>query len=917
MASNRKSVAKGEKMNKTILIIILLSVFRAAVASERLVPGEYPTIQDAIDAADNGDTVIVEANTYQENIDFIGKAITVRSGHPNDFQTVMDTVIDGRGMSSCVVFRTGEGSNSLLEGFTLINGGGIKVDYSYNNGRISGQAGGGILCLNSSPTIRRCNITGNGLRQASIPSRRPGSGTTSSALCGGGIALIGDCRAVIDNCLITKNQAEYGPGIMIRSYTPEQAASKIISCTIADNSSAIEAPSYEIDCWDTRPVICNAIIWSGNHRSLLITDPALVTYSCLKEVHIFEGDYDGSAEPFDLAGTGGNINQKPLFAAPAADSEEGNYHLLPDSPCINAGDPNYAEKDGLDIDGQPRVLSGRIDIGADEVVPEISVTKPSGGEVWASGSTHEIRWSGKTAGAVDVLLSTDGGSDWQTIEADISNTGGKICTLPEAADSGNCLILVVPSIPDPNVVCTASCVFTIKPYSADPPVQAKWKSLGGDFDRTGLSGNHGPESGCVKWAFETARAVSASITVGHDSTLYIPCEDGKLYALDPNGLLIWSYDANTPLISSPTIGPDGTLYVGGLNGRLYAIDISGNLRWTHSADGFVYSSPAVSAQGKIYIASQDGTLYALAPDGSELWSFETKGPGVVPSGSIFSSPSIGAHETVYVAGLYDSNLYALNPADGSVKWTCHFQSRGWPVASPVVAEDGTTYQTLVYDSNLYAVDPNNGSIIWTTDLKVDCQFVDLYIALNSSLPPVEQIRENCPYWIQLPTELDTYYAYLQYRDASGWSEPVLGPDGTIYVSFDDPYLRAVDPTGVIKWITDLGTIGGFTLTVGSNGNIYAASDDGYLYVVNPHGEEIAHFQSDSWLNFPVIADNLLIVADSRDNSLLITYENNKVYALTPECPEDREPDLHWPADLNSDGAVDVTDMTLLAMYWLN
>jgi outer membrane protein assembly factor BamB len=251
-----------------------------------------------------------------------------------------------------------------------------------------------------------------------------------------------------------------------------------------------------------------------------------------------------------------------------------------------------------------------------------------------------------------------------------------------------------------------------------------------------------------------------------------------------------------------------------------------------------------------------------------------------------------------------------------MKWTCHFKSGGWPVASPVIAGDGTIYQTLVYDSNLYAVDPNNGSIIWTTDLSVNCEFVDLYIALNGSLPPVEQIRENCRYWIQLPTELDTYYAYLQYRDASGWSEPVLGPDGTIYVSFDDPYLRAVDSAGVIKWIADLGTIGGFTLTVGNNGNIYAASDDGYLYVLNPDGEEIARFQSDSWLNFPVIADNLLIVADSRDNSLLITYENNKVYALTPECPEDREPDLHWPADLNSDGVINVTDMTLLATYWL-
>ncbi|MGB2865066.1 MAG: PQQ-binding-like beta-propeller repeat protein, partial [Sedimentisphaerales bacterium] len=186
-------------------------------------------------------------------------------------------------------------------------------------------------------------------------------------------------------------------------------------------------------------------------------------------------------------------------------------------------------------------------------------------------------------------------------------------------------------------------------------VESKWKSLGGDFARTGLSDSNGPESGCIKWEFETTRAVSSSVTVGADNTVYIPCEDGKLYALDPNGSLIWSYDANSPLISSPTIGPDGTLYVGGMNGKLFAIDINGNLQWTHSTDGFIYSSPAVSTDGNIYVGSQNGVLYALTQDGSELWSFVTKGPGEVLRGSIFASPAIGADETVYIAGLYDPN----------------------------------------------------------------------------------------------------------------------------------------------------------------------------------------------------------------------------------------------------------------------
>ncbi len=868
--------------------MISLSVVSVAVATERLVPSQYPTIQTAINAADNGDTLIVGAGTYNENIDFMGKAITVRSSNPNNFETVKNTIINGRQRDCCVEFSTGESSNSVLEGFTLTDGAGTNVDYSYNNGLLSGQAGGGILCLNSSPTIRHCNITGNGLIQTGTRSRTGGvSGTTTTIHCGGGIALIGNCQATIDNCFIINNQADYGPGIMIRSYTPTEAISTISNCTIANNLSELETPAYEIDCWDTRAVIYNTIIWSGDYRSLLIIDPSLVTYSCVREAYILEGDYYEFAEPFDLAGAGGNINQKPLFVLYPVDSDEGDYHLQPDSPCINAGDPDFAEIAKLDIDGQSRVLGVRIDIGADEVMPEIHVTKPAGGEVWTSGSTHEIQWSGKAGGAVDILISTNGGTDWQTIEKSIPDTGGKMCTLPESVDSSNCLISVVPGIPDPGVICTESGVFTIRPYSPGVAVESKWKSLGGDFTRTGLSNSNGPESGCIKWQFETTRAVSASVTVGVDNRMYIPCEDGKLYALDPNGLLIWSYDANSPLISSPTIGLDGTVYVGGLNGRLYAIDINGNLSWTHDTEGFVYSSPAVSADGKIYVGSQDGVLYALGRDGSELWSFETKGPGDVLRGSIFASPAISADETVYIAGLYDPNLYALNPIDGSIKWICNFESRGWPFASPVIAEDGTIYQTLLHDTNLYAIEPQSGSIIWSVDLA--------------------DPGSGC---------FDPNYAQ-EFGDADGWSEPALGPDGTIYVSFDDPYLRAVDPTGEIQWATRLGDMGGFTLTVSNNGNIYAACDDGNLYVINPDGEEIARFQSDSWLNFPVIADNLLIVADSKDNSLLVTYENNKVYAISPECSEDQVPDLFWPADLNSDGAINVTDMTLLATYWLN
>ncbi len=436
----------------------------------------------------------------------------------------------------------------------------------------------------------------------------------------------------------------------------------------------------------------------------------------------------------------------------------------------------------------------------------------------------------------------------------------------------------------PAIVCT------FLPYSEGSARASEWVSMGGNFRRSGLSEDYGPEVGCVRWQFDANGPVSGSVTVGLDGRVHIPCEDGKVYTLDANGVLLWSYDANSPLLSSPSIGPDGTIYVGSESGTLYAIDVNGSLRWTHPTDGPIYSSPAVSEDGdSIYVCSQAGVLYALEPNGSEMWRFELDGPAELPSAT-FASPAVGADGTIYIAGLYDPNLYAIEPNDGSVKWSCSFEfpvepgnpysemKSGLPFASPVVAADGTIYQTLIYDSNLCAIEPNDGTIKWSVDL-----------------------ADPASGWF------DANYA-LEYFDVDSWSEPALGPDGTIYVSFDDPYLRAVDPNGSIKWVVPIGNTGGFTLAVGSDGLIYATGDDANLYVVDSNGTGLAEFHTDYWLSYPVIAgDDTIIVSGINDEAMLTGDVNSTVWSIQGYGCE----------DLNRDEFVNFIDYALLAADWLD
>jgi len=242
--------------------------------------------------------------------------------------------------------------------------------------------GGGMFNDSSSPTLVRCAFIGNSVEYKGGGMANGGdedecypiltncifSGNCTEKDGGGIYNWWGDLTLI--NCTFTGNSAEgYGGGV--DNY--DNGRSTIINCTFAMNSAAngnaLACKSRSFSTFEPYACLTNCILWDGDSE---IWDPesrVTVTYS---DVH--------SGWPGE-----GNIDADPRFISPGYWDDnttpedvnddfwvDGDYHLLPSSPCINAGDPNYiAEPNETDLDGRPRVIGGQIDMGAYEYRPPI------------------------------------------------------------------------------------------------------------------------------------------------------------------------------------------------------------------------------------------------------------------------------------------------------------------------------------------------------------------------------------------------------------------------------------------------------------------------------------------------------------------------------------------------------------------
>ncbi|MCK4857971.1 MAG: hypothetical protein KAT58_08390 [candidate division Zixibacteria bacterium] len=187
-------------MCRTVLTAVSVVVFfmPTLLATVHVVPEPYPKIQEAIEVAAEGDTVLVLPGTYFENINFNGKPIVVASKYllEQDPSLIAATIIDGAypqkaDTSSVVIFVSNEGPMSVLCGFTLMNGLGTEVPGSFDGGGIFVGAG-------CAPTII-CNIIRN-----------------NNALRGGAVAIHGASSVFAHNAVYANN-ACHGGGIWLEN----------------------------------------------------------------------------------------------------------------------------------------------------------------------------------------------------------------------------------------------------------------------------------------------------------------------------------------------------------------------------------------------------------------------------------------------------------------------------------------------------------------------------------------------------------------------------------------------------------------------------------------------------------------------------------------------------------------------------
>ena len=407
-----------------LLTLLILALGLESLASTIRVPKDRPTIQAGIDAASNGDTVLVAPGRYSENIDFKGKAITVASSGGPEL-----TIIDGGQLAQVVTFATGEGPGSVLNGFTVQNGlsdfegGGIYIDltsptirHNVIQNNLATNGGGGIGVYFGSPLIEDNTIRNNSQRSNSEGGVGGGGisvdGSGSAQIIGnrivkntwpgsgGGISLDAAGTPLIQNNVISSNSAEWVPRSVLSQgggiYSVNDSSVQIIQNLIIGNSATqgggiyLSVPEGQNDT----PVLVNntiaaepgltqgTAVWVGgfdNQVQFFNNIMVGISVTLTTSVVYCDGTYSQQPPTFTnndayssgsgLQGTcadqnlgNGNLSVDPQFVM----WMRSNFQLQSTSPVINAGTNSAPDLPSTDLAGNPRIVGGVVDMGAYE-----------------------------------------------------------------------------------------------------------------------------------------------------------------------------------------------------------------------------------------------------------------------------------------------------------------------------------------------------------------------------------------------------------------------------------------------------------------------------------------------------------------------------------------------------------------------
>lgn len=296
-------------------------------------------IQDAVQLAQTGDTVLVTNGVYQtggmsnfgSNRVNINKAIAVRSINGPAMTVIKgnwDAATNGPDAVRCVYLSSG----ATLSGFTLTNGA--------TAGWLDGVNGGGACCESTNALVYNCILTGN---TAFTSGGGAYSGTLNRCILIGNFSVAGGGAdsSTLNNSIITSNSVS--PSSAGGGYGGGAYHCLLSNCTVVGNHSTRQGGGADSSTLNNCILYFNTSPSSPNSNNNFY-----LTNCCMNPL-----------PPYGV----GNITNEPAFLNLAG----GNFHLQSNSPCINAGN-NAAVVGSTDFDGNARIVGGTVDIGAYECV---------------------------------------------------------------------------------------------------------------------------------------------------------------------------------------------------------------------------------------------------------------------------------------------------------------------------------------------------------------------------------------------------------------------------------------------------------------------------------------------------------------------------------------------------------------------